>query len=191
MDIKRVLFLSILNMSFLATGAIPQAGARASDDPMKLKRRANTGIVLKDRGTDFKIAPTKGKPGPFTPQLALHGAESIKIGGKPYSWISFFIVNWSQFPAGLFKPAPGLPPCGKNNNSSRTWLAIYNSDTNAYVYGYCAMDSPAALKDFGFAVPEGQFPPKQVYVVLTDRQTNTVYQSNCINAWSGVGCAKP
>jgi hypothetical protein len=68
------------------------------------------------------------------------------VNGKPYSRISFTIVNWNQFSADLFKPAPNLPPCGKNNNSARTWLAIYNSDTNAYIYGYCALDSPAGRR---------------------------------------------
>ena len=182
---------SILILSFFIAGALPQLATQAKDDPMKLKPRTNTRVVLADKGTSSKIAMAKGKPGAITPQLALLGAEAIDINGKPHHWVSFTIKNWNQFRSTLFQPTPGLPPCGENTKSARAWLAIYNSDTNAYIYGYCAMSSSADLKDFGYAIPKSQSPPKQVYVVLTDRETNTVYQSNCINAWSGSACAKP
>jgi hypothetical protein len=53
MNRKRVIFLSILITSFLTVGAVPQQGAQLTESQMKLKRRTNAGVVLKDRGTDI------------------------------------------------------------------------------------------------------------------------------------------
>jgi hypothetical protein len=39
------------------------------------------------------------------------------------------VVNWSVYPNQMFRKAPGLPPCGSNTNSARTWVDIYNADT--------------------------------------------------------------
>ena len=172
-------------------GVVPQSNTQAQEKPIIIKRQTNPGAVLKDSGSTFKIPIVKGKPGALVPELALLGAEDKTINGKPYAWITFTIANWNQFPADLFKPAPGLPPCGKNSNAARTWLSIYNADTNSFIYGYCALDTPAGLKDFGYAIPKPQSPPKHVYVVLTDRQTNTTYKSNCLDAWGGLPCGKP
>ena len=38
----------------------------------------------------------------------------------------------------LFVPSPGLPPCGRNANASRTWLNIYD-DRGVRLYGWCAI----------------------------------------------------
>jgi hypothetical protein len=191
MNSKRTLFLSILILSLLLIGVVPQINTQAQEKPLILKRKTNSGTVLKDSGTSIKIPIITGKPGLFVPELALLGAEDKTINGKPYAWVTFTIVNWSKFSPDLFKPAPNLPPCGKNSNAARAWLSIYNADNNNYIYGYCALGSPSGLKDFGYAVPESQTPPRRVYAVVSDRLTNTTYRSNCIDAWSGIGCGKP
>lgn len=182
---------TMLIAGLLLPWALPQLPAQAQDRGLTLKRRSNPGVVLKDSGSATRLPIVTGKPGLFAPELALLGAEDRTINGKPFTWVSFTIVNWNKFSAALFKPAPGLPPCGKNSNSARTWLTIFNADNNNYIYGYCALDAPADLKDFGFALPQAQLTPRHVYVVLTDRQTNTTYKSNCIDAWNGLGCGKP
>ncbi len=125
---------------------------------------------------------------PPAPQLAFLGAEAETINNKPFFRISLTILNWDKFPPELFKPAPNLPPCGKNKNSARTWLNIYNAENRKYIFGYCALASPEGLKKFSYAIPKSENPPKQVYIVLMDRQTNTKYKSNCIDAWSGGQC---
>jgi hypothetical protein len=191
MNNKRAFFLSIPILSLYLIGVVPQINAQAQEKPLILKRKTNPGTVLKDSGTSIRIPIVTGKPGLFVPELALLGAEDKTINGKPFTWVTFTIVNWNKFSPDLFKPAPNLPPCGKNSKAARTWLSIYNADNNNYIYGYCALESPTGLKDFGYAIPESQTPPRRVYVVLSDRQTNTTYKSNCIDAWGGVGCGKP
>ncbi len=191
MNSKRIFFLRILILSLFLIGVGSQINTQAQEKPLILKRKTNPGAVLKDSGTSLKIPIVTGKPGLFVPELALLGAEDKTTNGKPFTWVTFTIVNWNKFSPELFKPAPNLPPCGKNSNAARTWLSIYNADNNNYIYGYCALQSPTGLKDFGYAIPESQTPPRRVYIVLSDRQTNTTYQSNCIDAWGGVGCGKP
>jgi hypothetical protein len=188
---KKIFYLLILILNLLMIGEVKPFNAQAQERPNILRRKSNPGAALKDPGTAMRIPIVTGKPGLFAPQLALLGAEDKTINGKPFTWISFTIGNWNKFSADLFKPAPSLPPCGKNSNSARTWLAIYNADSNNYIYGYCALEAPDGLKDFGYAIAQSQAPPMHVYVVLTDRQTNTTYKSNCINAWNGLGCGKP
>jgi hypothetical protein len=78
----------------------------------------------------------------------------------------------------MFAPAPGLPPCGSNANSSRSWVDFFENRTNRRLYGFCALGSPANLGRIWFALPEGQIPPSYVYIKIIDRQTNTTYTSN-------------
>ena len=190
MNNQRALFFSLMILGLLLSTALPGLNTRAQEKPTILKRKTAP-APLQDAGTNLRLSVAAGKPGAFTPELALLGAVDKTINGKPFIWTTFAILNWNKFSPELFKPAPALPPCGKNSNSARTWLSIYNADNNSFIYGYCSLKSPADLKDFGFATADSQLPPKLVYVVLTDRQTNTTYKSNCINAWSGLQCGKP
>jgi len=95
------------------------------------------------------------------------------------------VTNYQDFPAAMFAPAPNLPPCGINKNSSRTWVDIYYNDLKTQqphrIYGFCALGSPQDLQNLWFAVPTGQHPPSLVYVVLNDRATNKKYVSNPVN----------
>ncbi len=91
--------------------------------------------------------------------------------------VSIPVVNWSAYPNEMFRPAPELPPCGTNTNSSRTWVDIYNADTNARLYGFCAFGTNADLKSIWFkpSTPNGR-----VYIVINDRASNKSYRSNTI-----------
>jgi hypothetical protein len=86
-------------------------------------------------------------------------------------------MNKDQYPAAMFAPAPSLPPCGKNNNSSRTWVDIYDQNGKR-LYGFCALGKPADLGSIWFALEDGVIPPSWIYIEMTDRQTNTKYKSN-------------
>ena len=112
------------------------------------------------------------------PKLVLSGTESYTAGGKQWVRYRLSIENWATFPAELFEPAPDLPPCGLNQNASRTWVEIYDAKGDKYIYGFCALSSPKALTSIWFAVEQGISPPNAVYVLLKDRRHGATYRSN-------------
>lgn len=160
---------------------------------MAVVDRSNT-VKEKNESNNRLTYTASGGPGSgggaLKPQLALMGAVTETAGGKEYSVTKLTIVNWEKFSSRFFTPAPHLPPCGQNKNSARSWLTIHRQDNGEQIYGYCALAAPVDLKDFSYATPKDKTPPQEVFVRLTDRATNTVYQSNCINAWSGIACGK-
>lgn len=112
------------------------------------------------------------------PLVTLNSTESYTVRGKTFTRYKLSVENLIEYPSELFNPAPELPPCGLNNNSSRTWVHIYNAINNQYIYGFCALPSPQSLDSIWFAVEQGQIPPQLVYVSLIDRETNRSYRSN-------------
>jgi len=91
--------------------------------------------------------------------------------------VDLAVTNWQVYPAAMFAPAPNLPPCGNNANSSRTWVNIYNAVTNQVIYGFCALGAPVGLTKLWFATPPHQ-KPKAVYIIMTDRLAKKKYISN-------------
>jgi hypothetical protein len=87
------------------------------------------------------------------------------------------VVNWNAYDKEMFRKATELPPCGLNTNSARTWVDIYNADTNARIYGFCAFDSKDDLKGIWFkpTTPKGR-----VYIIINDRACKKTYKSNTI-----------
>ena len=132
-----------------------------------------------------RSAPTLTRSAPIPiPKLVLSGTESYTAGGKHWVRYSLSIENWAAFPAELFEPAPDLPPCGLNQNASRTWVEIYDEKGDKYIYGYCALSSPEDLTSIGFAVEQGISPPNSVYVLLKDRRQGDTYRSNVVSPHS-------
>jgi hypothetical protein len=89
------------------------------------------------------------------------------------------VVNWTSYDNRLFRPAPALPPCGSNTNSSRTWVDIYDAATNNRIYGFCAFNSNDDLKGIWFLARARM---GRVYIILKDRACKRKYRSNTI-AW--------
>ena len=118
-------------------------------------------------------------PNPVLPNPVLYmtGSEFYTTGGKNYIRYQYDVLNKADFPPALFAPAPALPPCGANTNSSRTWLDIFDQ-RGKRLYGFCALSKPSDLGVIWFALEEGVIPPSYVYIELNDRQTNTKYKSN-------------
>lgn len=112
------------------------------------------------------------------PILYLVRTEPVTVGGNNFTRYYYDVLNKSAYPAAMFAAAPGLPPCGANTNSSRTWVDFFENRTNRRIYGFCALGNPNNLGSIWFALPEGQVPPSYVYIELNDRQTNTKYRSN-------------
>ena len=111
------------------------------------------------------------------PMLYLTVQEPYQSGGKVFIRYHFDVMNKDEYPAAMFAPAPALPPCGKNTNSSRTWVDIYDQ-SGKRLYGFCALAKPADLGSIWFALEEDVVPPSWIYIEMTDRQTNTKYKSN-------------
>lgn len=111
------------------------------------------------------------------PVLVLTGTELYQAGGKNLIRYKYLVFNSSDYPDSMFAAAPGLPPCGKNANASRTWVDIYDQQGKP-LYGFCALGKSSDLNEIWFGLEEGVIPPSWVYIELNDRQTNTKYKSN-------------
>ncbi|HKG13209.1 MAG TPA: hypothetical protein VKB12_07710 [Pyrinomonadaceae bacterium] len=111
------------------------------------------------------------------PVLVLTGTELYETGGKNFIRYRYLVFNSSEYPDSMFAAAPNLPPCGKNANSSRTWVDIYDQ-SGKRLYGFCSFGKSSDLNQLWFALEEGVLPPSWVYIELNDRNTNTKYKSN-------------
>lgn len=139
-----------------------------------------------------RIAPVQAQIFDPSPQLnlAVTGIEELFIAGVPKTRVSLSITNYGVLSDTLFAPAPYLPPCGSNPNSSRSWVEIYsvfsgrNPPPPAFLNGFCNLPSNEGLTGLWFVANSNQIPQK-VVVVVTDRKLNKRYASTCINPISG------
>ena len=128
------------------------------------------------RAVTAAATPSANNPPP-KPILYLISEEPYTANGKNWIRKRYDVFNKSSYPAEMFAAAPGLPPCGANTNSSRTWVDFFDS-TGKRLYGFCALSKPDDLGKIWVAFEEGVIPPSYVYIELNDRQTNTKYKSN-------------
>ena len=113
------------------------------------------------------------------PVVSVVGTENYTANGN--AWVRYLltVVNRHEYPDSLFSPAPDLPPCGLNTNSSRTWVNILDQN-NKYIYGFCALGSAEDLSGLWFAVAAGTDPPPAVRVILNDRLCEKEYRSELV-----------
>lgn len=111
------------------------------------------------------------------PMLSLASTEAYTAGGKHWVRYRYQVANAGLYPQELFAPAPDLPPCGSNTNSSRSWVDFFAEDGKR-LYGFCALRSREDLNLIWFAVEVGTPPPEKVYIVINDRLTDVEYKSN-------------
>ena len=125
--------------------------------------------MMASAGTSQPVLPN--------PVLYMTGQEFYSTGGKDFVRYSYDVLNKDAYPVEMFAPAPALPPCGANKNSSRTWVDFFDS-RGKRLYGFCALGKPEDLGSIWFALEAGEVPPSYVYIEMNDRQTNTKYKSN-------------
>lgn len=123
--------------------------------------------------TPTQVGLACGDPLP-NPAIFFSRVEDIDGSDNDRYWIG--VSNSTAFPAGLFDPAPELPPCGANTNASRTWVDIYDGNSNTRIYGYCGLSSMA--DEYWFAAEPGTV--STAYIVLEDRECGVNYTSNVI-----------
>ena len=111
------------------------------------------------------------------PVLVFMGSEDYEANGKEFTRYWYAVDNLTAYPNDMFAAAPGLPPCGSNTKSSRTWVDLYDQGGKR-LYGFCALGDHDGLGRLWFAVERGVVPPSWIYVELNDRQTNTKFKSN-------------
>ena len=104
--------------------------------------------------------------------------EPYTVNGQNFMRYNYDVFNKDQYPAAMFAPAPGLPPCGNNANSSRSWVDFFDLAAASASTASARWAARAHLGRIWFALPEGQIPPSYVYIEINDRQTNTKYRSN-------------
>jgi uncharacterized protein (UPF0248 family) len=88
------------------------------------------------------------------------------------------VTNWNAYSNDLFRQAPELPPCGLNPKSSRTWIDIYNAETNTRIYGFCALSKNSDMQSIWYAPHTKN---GKVYIIMTDRACNKNYKSNTVS----------
>lgn len=111
------------------------------------------------------------------PVLYILSTETFHQGGKDWIRYKYDVFNKADYPAEMFAPTPDLPPCGKNTQSSRTWVDVYDQNGKR-LNGFCDLLKPVDLRAIWFALESSELPPNYVYIELTDRKTNTKYKSN-------------
>ena len=114
------------------------------------------------------------------PSLRYTGSEDYSTDSGDFTRYNLTVDNFSSFPNELFNEAPDLPPCGLNDNSSRSWVEIYDNNNN-YLYSNCGLPSSSDLQGLWFGLPKGQNPPSAVYIIILDRRCNIEYQSNSVS----------
>lgn len=142
---------------------------------MKLMKLRTIFAVLFAVVAGLGAAPAQAVPP--NPILYLTSTEFYTVRGQNFIRYRYDVLNKAAYPAAMFTPAPALPPCGNNHNSSRSWVDFFDS-RGTRLYGFCALGSPNDLGQIWFALPEGQIPPSYIYIEINDRQTNTKYRSN-------------
>ena len=121
------------------------------------------------------VAPQTPLPNPVLYSTAV--PEYFTKGGNNFVRYNYNVENFAAYPDEMFAPAPTLPPCGANTNSSRTWVDVFDQ-RGKRLNGFCALGKASNLNGIWFALPEDEVPPSWVYIELNDRQTNTKYKSN-------------
>lgn len=124
-----------------------------------------------------KSSPRIGIP---SPKIKLHGFEKYESGGFTFESYKLLVTNFNEFNNELFSPAPSLPPCRFNENSSRAWVTVYDN-YDRKLNGFCALKSNLELKDtMSFMYRADKKKPKKVYIEIIDRKENIIYRSNLL-----------
>ena len=131
-------------------------------------------LVMMSSSKTSHATPNPTLPNPV---LYLMGTEAYTANGKNWIRYNYDVDNKASYPDALFAPAPALPPCGANTNSSRAWVDIFDQ-RGKRLYGFCALGKASDLGKIWFALEDGVVPPSYIYIEINDRQTNTIYKSN-------------
>lgn len=112
------------------------------------------------------------------PQLEFVDREPYDANGAKGMRFKLRVKNRASLPDVLWQQSANLPPCGENENASRTWVEIFGSPGDKRLAGFCRLNSSEDLGRLWYVIPSGEKGPPCVYLVMTDRQTGQKYESN-------------
>ena len=115
-------------------------------------------------------------PGLEDPMVYVESIEPFESGGTLYNRYNVTVPNRMIYPEALFDPSPDLPPCGANNNSSRSWITKRGSD-GSYLGGYCMLGGPEDLELMSFVIAADGSEPNGFYIEIEDRRCGITYTS--------------
>lgn len=179
---RRLLIMGVIVLLALAAGVAlwslvaRQNSSSGMTGPVTPVPRS-TETPVKTPATINRTAQFASLPNPI---LQSTTREAYTANGKHWVRYGYAVLNKAEYPNELFGPAPHLPPCGNNNNSSRSWVDLFDKDGHQ-LYRFCTLYKPADLGQIWFALEENVTPPRDVYIVINDRQTNTMYKSNLVS----------
>ena len=150
----------------------------------------NTGDCIDEPAVESACDGSVCYPDLDVPVVTNVTTEDYSTGGGDWTRYNLPVDNWMEYPGNLFDPAPSLPPCGSNTNSSRTWVSIYN-EMGGYIYGFCALSDPENLENIWFAIPQGDCPPDSVFVSFHDRECDIYYNSEWVQLDCEAECVHP
>jgi hypothetical protein len=113
------------------------------------------------------------------PRLEFVRVDDVTENGRSFRVYTVEIANRADFSDELFAASPGLQPCGKNADSSRTWINIYADGRR--LNGWCAIRSNSELSSLKFNVPADMIQPTKLYVDLVDRRDGKLVKSNKVH----------
>lgn len=144
---------------------------------MKTRTILSVGLLLMLAALSQSSVQAQSLP---APEVKFSGTENYEANGQQWTKYKLVVLNRSDYANELFTAAPDLPPCGDNKNSARTWVNIYNGQSRARIYGFCALKGAKDLGYLSFAVAKGIPAPQSVFVTITDRRTNNKAISNMV-----------
>lgn len=177
LNLDKLKFSRGLLIVFTVLLILGQGNAAAEDVKCMDDQDCQNGKVCTNQGTDLQGVCDK-RCDPLRMNLVFDSTEHYTSPSGNYVRYRIKVKNWSQYTDDMFASAPNLPPCGINNNSSRTWVFIYDADTDSGIYSFCDLRKAESLTELWFAVVEGKEPPEKVYVIMEDRKTGKKYCSN-------------
>jgi len=176
---KREAILVVIVAMFFAIGVEAQTATPSKPDP---KITPKQGL-----GSPAKLPPQVSPA--IVPKLVFKSAESIvSKSGQKMTSVVLAIVNWSEFPAELFGPAPNLPadPCGpgwdypQEKHEQRMLLTVYARDKKQ-VHACSPYPTAKSLGFIRFYIGQGKPLPPSLLVILKDRLKGTTYESNLVS----------
>src|SRR5688500_16818950 len=109
-------------------------------------------LSLAQRSSSEKAA-TQSLP---NPQLEFVGQERYDVNGARGPSYKLSVTNRASHPDSQWHPSANLPPCGKNESASRTWVEIFGSPGDKRLGGFCRLRSSEDLNQLWFAIPAGE-----------------------------------
>lgn len=114
------------------------------------------------------------------PELSVVRVEDRVNNGYRLRMFEIEIVNRDDYAIELFAPSSDLPPCGRNANSARTWINIYN-EKGTRLYGFCAVKTIDELASLMFNIPADIKQPEKIYIELIDRRKQRMARSEKVD----------